>query len=90
MGANYRLNGSPKSTQHETSGGIPSIATTGSGIILRRHSPNIFTRRTFEESSARCIFGLLGSAMAGPAGDICLGAIEYIVDERGADADGVG
>ena len=90
MGANYRLNGSPKSTQHETSGGIPSIATTGSGIILRRHSPNIFTRRTFEESSARCIFGLLGSAVASPAGDICLGAIEYIVDERGADADGIG
>jgi hypothetical protein len=90
IGVYYRLYGSPKSTQGETSRGIHSIATPGSGIILRRHSSNINTCRTFEESSARCIFGLLGSAVAGSARDICLGVIEYIVDERGADADCIG
>lgn len=90
MGVNYRLNGSRKSTQGETSGVVHSIASPGPGIVLRRHSSNINTRRTFEDSGAKCILGLLSGAVAGPAGDICLGAIEYNIYERGADADGVG
>lgn len=67
--------------------------TIGSTVLenqLKRHSPNINTRRTSKESSARRIVGLLGGAVAGPAGDIGLGVIEHVVDERGADANGGG
>jgi len=68
----------------EASRGVRSVATQETETILQRY-PNI---AALAGPSARCIFELF--VVADTAGDMCLGDVEYVDDERGTYANSSG